>query len=205
MLYFIIQDAGAFGNARPRPGAAPGLRVGTFAPVCAIMSAKEMTDMAKRPEKTNVMRALDSKKIAHLEHSYESEGAISAVEVAGALGIDPARIFKTLVTVGASREHYVFVIPGAEELDLKKAAKAAGEKSIAMIPSKELLPLTGYVHGGCSPIGMKKPFRTFIHETAAALPTIVFSAGKIGYQVELPLAELQKLIRVEPADLVVER
>ncbi len=161
--------------------------------------------MAKRPEKTNVMRILDQKKIAHLEHHYESGSAISAVEVAEALGMDPAKIFKTLVTVGASKEHNVFVIPGAEELDLKKAAKAAGEKSIAMIPAKELLPLTGYIHGGCSPIGMKKPFKTFIHETAAELPAIVFSAGKIGYQVELSLADLQKVIWVTPADLIAEK
>ena len=97
------------------------------------------------------------------------------------------------------------VIPGAEELDLKKAAKAAGEKNIAMIPAKELLPLTGYIHGGCSPIGMKKPFKTFIHETAAELPAIVFSAGKIGYQVELSLADLQKVIWVTPADLIAEK
>ena len=161
--------------------------------------------MAKKPEKTNVMRTLDQKKISHLEHSYESEGAISAVEVASALGMDPAKIFKTLVTAGASKEHYVFVIPGAEELDLKKAAKAAGEKSIAMIPAKELLPLTGYIHGGCSPIGMKKQFRTFIHETAEELDTIVFSAGKIGYQVEMPLESLRKVIRVESADLISEK
>ncbi len=161
--------------------------------------------MAKRPEKTNVMRILDQKKIAHLEHHYESGSAISAVEVAEALGMDPAKIFKTLVTVGASKEHYVFVIPGAAELDLKKAAKAAGEKSIAMIPAKELLPLTGYIHGGCSPIGMKKPFKTFIHKSAAELPSIVFSAGKIGYQVELPLSDLQKVIRVTSADLIAEK
>ena len=159
--------------------------------------------MAKKPEKTNVMRILDQKKIAYEAHSYDPSRALSAVEVAEATGLDINKVFKTLVTVGASKEHYVFVIPGAAELDLKKAAKAAGEKSIAMIPSKELLGLTGYIHGGCSPIGMKKYFKTFIHESASALDTIIFSAGKIGYQVELPLADLQKVIRVEPADLTV--
>ena len=159
--------------------------------------------MAKKPEKTNVMRILDQKKIAYEAHSYDPSRALSAVEVAEATGLDINKVFKTLVTVGASKEHYVFVIPGAAELDLKKAAKAAGEKSIAMIPSKELLGLTGYIHGGCSPIGMKKYFTTFIHESACALDTIIFSAGKIGYQVELPLADLQKVIRIEPADLTV--
>lgn len=159
--------------------------------------------MAKKPEKTNVMRILDQKKIVYEAHSYDSSKALSAVEVAEATGLDINKVFKTLVTVGASKEHYVFVIPGAAELDLKKAAKAAGEKSIAMIPSKELLGLTGYIHGGCSPIGMKKYFTTFIHESACALDTIIFSAGKIGYQVELPLADLQKVIRIEPADLTV--
>ncbi len=157
--------------------------------------------MAKKAEKTNVMRILDQKKIAYSAHTYSAEKALSAVEVAEATGLDINKVFKTLVTVGASKEHYVFVIPGAAELDLKKAAKAAGEKSIAMIPSKELLPLTGYVHGGCSPIGMKKYFTTFIHESACALDTVIFSAGKIGFQVELPLADLQKVVRVTPANL----
>ena len=160
--------------------------------------------MAKKQEKTNVMRILDQKKIPHLEHSYDSSSALSAIEVADALGFDVNKVFKTLVTVGASKEHYVFVVPGAEELDLKKAAKAAGEKSIAMIPSKELLPLTGYIHGGCSPIGMKKLFKTFIHESAAELDTIIFSAGKIGYQIECPLSELQKVVPVKTADIIVQ-
>ena len=112
-------------------------------------------------------------------------------------------MFKTLVTIGKSGKYYVFMIPVAEELDLKKAARCAGEKSIEMIKSKELLPLTGYVHGGCSPIGMKKQFPTFVHESAAACPEIMFSAGKIGYQVELPLASLQKAVRLTLCDLIV--
>ena len=152
-------------------------------------------------EKTNVMRLLDQKKADYKSHSYVSTGAISGVEVAAALGQDPARVFKTLVTLGKSGQHYVFVIPVAKELDLKKAAKAAGEKSIEMIRSKELLPLTGYIHGGCSPIGMKKFFPTFIDKTAENCETFCFSAGKIGYQVEMSPQTLSKMIRYTPADL----
>ncbi len=160
--------------------------------------------MKKTNEKTNVMRVLDQKKIAYESHCYVDSGAISGAEVARVLGQDPDRVFKTLVTVGASKAHYVFMIPVERELDLKKAAKAVGEKSVAMLPMKELLPLTGYVHGGCSPIGMKKPFCTTVHETAANFETIVFSAGKIGYQVELPLADLGKVVRVAAADIIVD-
>lgn len=159
--------------------------------------------MSKKPEKTNVMRILDRAKIAYKSYDYSCTAALSGTEVAAALCKDPACTFKTLVTQGASKAYYVFMVPVAEELDLKKAARAAGEKSIAMIKSKDLLPLTGYIHGGCSPIGMKKQFRTFIHLTAADHETILFSAGKIGYQVEMPLAELQKLVPVAPADIVV--
>ncbi|MBQ4371100.1 MAG: Cys-tRNA(Pro) deacylase [Firmicutes bacterium] len=151
--------------------------------------------------KTNVMRLLDKAKIEHREYSYGDGTAISGTEVAELLGKDPAMVFKTLVTVGASKQHYVFVIPVACELDLKKAAKAAGEKSIEMIKSKELLPLTGYVHGGCSPIGMKKPFRTFVDESCLLQETIMFSAGKIGYQVEMKPGDLQGLIGFGTADL----
>ena len=125
------------------------------------------------------------------------------MEVAAVLGEDPARTFKTLVTMGKSKAHYVFMVPVAEELDLKKAAAAVGEKAIEMIKSKELLPLTGYIHGGCSPIGMKKQFRTFIHDTAPSFDTILFSAGKIGYQVECSLEGLRKAVPVECADLIV--
>ena len=157
-----------------------------------------------RPEKTNVMRTLERLKIPYQEHFYGDTEAVSGVEVAHALHQDPAQVFKTLVTVAKSKTHYVFMIPVAEELDLKKAAAAVGEKALEMLKSKELLPLTGYVHGGCSPIGMKKPFRTLIHRTAEQFNTILFSAGKIGYQVECSLEGLRKAIPVESADLIVE-
>ena len=159
--------------------------------------------MAKGIEKTNVMRILDQKKTEYKSYHYESDGAISGVEVAEVLGLDCSKVFKTLVTVGKSKEHYVFVIPVAAELDLKKAAIASGEKSIEMIAQKELLPLTGYVHGGCSPIGQKKLFKTFVDISGEDKDTIVFSAGKIGYQVELAPAALQKLINCSFAELTV--
>ena len=117
------------------------------------------------------------------------------------MGQDPARVFKTLVARGASGGYYVFDIPVAESLDLKKAAKAVGEKSIAMLPQKELLPLTGYVHGGCSPVGMKKQFPTVLHASAEALETIIVSAGRIGYQVEVDPKALAALVRAKFADL----
>ena len=148
----------------------------------------------KKQEKTNVMRVLDQKKIPYQSYTYESEGAISGMEVAAALNQNPNQVFKTLVTIGASKKNYVFVVPVCGELNLKKAAKVVGEKSIEMIKSKELLPLTGYVHGGCSPIGMKKLFTTVIHESAEACETIIFSGGKIGYQVELTVEALRKVI-----------
>lgn len=159
--------------------------------------------MAKQ-EKTNVMRTLERLKIPYREHFYGDTGAVSGVDVAVVLGEDPVQTFKTLVTVGRSKTHYVFMIPVAEELDLKKAAAAVGEKAVDMLKSKELLPLTGYVHGGCSPIGMKKQFRTLIHETALNFDTILFSGGKIGCQVECSLADLQKAVPVACADLIVE-
>lgn len=146
-------------------------------------------------DKTNVMRVLDQKKIPYKEYFYGDTGAVSGVDVAAALGEDPERAFKTLVTAGKTKQHYVFMIPVAEELDLKKAAKAVGEKSIEMIPQKELLPLTGYVHGGCSPIGMKKQFRTVIDASAERFESIMFSGGKIGYQVEVSLSDLSKVVR----------
>ena len=158
--------------------------------------------MAKQ-EKTNVMRTLERLRIPYQMHDYSATGALSGVEVAQALGEDPARTFKTLVTVGKSKTHFAFMIPVAEELDLKKAAAAVGEKAVEMIKSKELLPLTGYVHGGCSPIGMKKPFRTLIHRTAEQYETILFSAGKIGFQVECSLDGLRQAVPVESADLTV--
>ena len=155
-------------------------------------------------EKTNVMRLLDQKKAAYKAHSYVSTGAISGVDVAAALGQDPARVFKTLVTVGKTGQHYVFVIPVAKELDLKKAAKAAGEKAVSMIKQKELLPLTGYIHGGCSPIGMKKHFPTFIHQSALGLNTILVSAGRVGCQIELAPDDLIRIAQCTPADIISE-
>lgn len=159
--------------------------------------------MDKSKEKTNVMRILDQKKIPYQHYCYADTAAVSGVEVAKVLGQDPAQVFKTLVTESGKGGHYVFVIPVGEELDLKKAAKAVGEKSIAMLKSKDLLPLTGYIHGGCSPIGMKKQFTTVVDQTAQGFDTIIFSAGKIGYQVEVNPLDLQKLIRCEFADLTV--
>lgn len=158
--------------------------------------------MKEKKEKTNAMRLLDAKKLSYGEHTYTDTDAISGVEVATVLGQNPDKVFKTLVTQGKSGGYYVFMVPVAEELDLKKAAKAAGEKSIEMIKSKELLPLTGYIHGGCSPIGMKKYFPTFIHETAVNFDTILFSGGRIGFQIELPLADLKKVVKVESADII---
>ncbi|MBO5560475.1 MAG: aminoacyl-tRNA deacylase, partial [Firmicutes bacterium] len=135
--------------------------------------------MAKKMQKTNVMRVLDAAKIKYTEYTFEGEYT-SGAEIASAMGQPMERVFKTLVTVGKSGKNYVFMVPVAEELDLKKAAKAVGEKSVAMIKSKELLPLTGYIHGGCSPIGMKKQFETVIHQSAEAYNTIFFSGGRIG-------------------------
>ncbi len=157
--------------------------------------------MKKDKIKTNVMRILDTDGIAYQSYEYKTDRALSGDEVAHLLGQDPKRVFKTLVTVGASREHYVFMIPVLKELQLKKAAKAVGEKSIAMIKEKELLPLTGYVHGGCSPIGMKKSFKTTIDQSAGSLDKIIFSAGKIGFQVELSLEDLKTLVPYQLADL----
>ena len=157
--------------------------------------------MAKAIQKTNVMRVLDQKKVPYEMYTYADTDAISGVEVAAVLGQNPNQVFKTLVTVGASKKNYVFVIPVCGELNLKKAAKAVGEKSIEMIKSKELLPLTGYIHGGCSPIGMKKFFTTTIDQRAEAWETIIFSAGKIGYQVEVSLEDLKKVIRFELQDI----
>lgn len=156
----------------------------------------------KNDIKTNVMRILDGKKIKYNAYTYDSEVAISGTEVAAVLDQNPKQVFKTLVTIGKSNNHYVFVVPVESELNLKKAAKAVGEKSIEMIKQKELLGLTGYIHGGCSPIGMKKFFTTTIHETAKDFDSIIFSAGKIGFQVQVSLEDLKKVIRFELADIV---
>lgn len=156
--------------------------------------------MAK-PEKTNVMRLLDSRKIEYIAHYYGDTDAVSGTEVAAVLGEAPEKVFKTLVTVGRSGQHYVFIIPVEQELDLKKAAAAAGEKNIEMIRSKELLPLTGYIHGGCSPLGMKKPFPTFLDGSAGEQETICVSAGKIGWQIELAPSVLAELTGAASRDL----
>jgi Cys-tRNA(Pro)/Cys-tRNA(Cys) deacylase len=156
----------------------------------------------KKEEKTNVCRVLDSKKITYNLHTYEADPTLTCEQIAGILGEPTDKVFKTLVTEGKTGQHYVFVVPVKEELDLKKAAKASGEKSISMIKQKELLPLTGYVHGGCSPIGMKKPFPTFIHETAAGLEKIFVSAGKVGYQIEVAPNDLFSVVGCKTADII---
>jgi len=147
-------------------------------------------------EKTNVMRMLDQKKVPYTPHRYPAgSSAPDGRTVAGLIGADVGQVYKTLVTRGASGAHYVFVVNVAAELDLKAAAKAAGEKSVEMIRQAELLPLTGYVHGGCSPLGMKKPLKTFLDASAQALDTMVVSAGRVGAQVELAPAQLCALAR----------
>lgn len=150
--------------------------------------------MKKQEVKTNAIRLLEQKKIPFTVHDYTDSGAVNGMEVAEVLGEDPAAVFKTLVTIGKSGEHYVFVVPVNRELSLKKAANAAGEKSVSMIKSKELLPLTGYIHGGCSPIGMRKFFKTFIDRSAGKQQTIMVSGGKIGCQVEIAPNDLGKVI-----------
>ena len=156
--------------------------------------------MAK-DDKTNVMRVLDGKKINYKSHMYEPDATMSGEEIAAILGEDADKVFKTLVTQGKSNQYYVFVIPVEKELDLKKAAKAVGEKSIDMLPLKELLPLTGYVHGGCSPIGMKKFFKTTFDESLNSLEKVHFSGGKVGFQVQVAVKDIEKVIRYQTADL----
>jgi Cys-tRNA(Pro)/Cys-tRNA(Cys) deacylase len=156
----------------------------------------------KKEEKTNVMRVLDGKKITYQSHAYEPDATMTGEEIAGILGEDPDKVFKTLVTQGKSGAYYVFVVPVKAELDLKKAAKAAGEKAVAMIKQKELLPLTGYVHGGCSPIGMKKQFPTFIHETAPSYDHVFVSAGKVGFQIELSPSDLIAVAGCKVSDII---
>ena len=157
----------------------------------------------KKEEKTNVMRVLEQKNIPYTAHTYPEDGPIDGVSVANYLHQDVEQVFKTLVTRAASGNYYVFDIPVAENLDLKKAAKAVGEKSIAMIPQKELLPLTGYIHGGCSPVGMKKLFPTVFHETVILFDTICVSAGRVGAQVELSPDALMTLLDAAAADITV--
>ena len=162
--------------------------------------------MAKhKEEKTNVMRVLEQKKVPYTAHTYPvGDSAPDGVSVAEMMGQNPDAVFKTLVCRGASGGYYVFDIPVAATLDLKKAAKAVGEKSVAMIAQKELLPLTGYIHGGCSPVGMKKPFPTVFHESVTALETVFVSAGKVGHQIECRPADLVGLVGAKTADIIVE-
>lgn len=150
-----------------------------------------------KEEKTNAIRLLEQKKIKFVVHNYLSSGAISGIDVANSLNEDPNIVFKTLVTQGKSHQYYVFLVPVNKELDLKKAASCVNEKSIEMIKSKDLLPLTGYIHGGCSPIGMKKYFKTTIDISASNYDKIIFSGGKIGYQIETTLLELSKVIKYD--------
>lgn len=160
--------------------------------------------MSKEKEhKTNAVREMEAAHADFTVRYFECPEALSGVEVAATLRQDPDCVFKTLVTQAKSRQHYVFMVPVACELDLKKAAQAAGEKAITMIKSRELLPLTGYIHGGCSPVGMKKLFPTFIDETAELYDRIMFSGGRIGCQIEAPLSELQRVVPVKCADITV--
>ncbi len=158
--------------------------------------------MKTKEEKTNVIRILEQSQVQFQTHTYLNTKAVSGQEVAAVLQEDPDMVFKTLVTVSKNNQHhYVFLVPVSSNLDLKKAASVVGEKSLEMLKSKELLSLTGYVHGGCSPIGMKKPFNTIIDESARNYPTIIFSGGKIGYQVEISLSELAKVIPINLANI----
>ena len=157
--------------------------------------------MAKKDDKTNAMRLLDQKKISYEHLSLENAEGLSGEEIASKLSEDPAQAFKTLVTTGKTGNHYVFVIPVCAELDLKKAASAVSEKSIEMLKQKDLLPLTGYVHGGCSPIGMKKFFPTIIDASAKNFDEIYFSAGKIGHQVKVSVSDIEKIIKVSFVDI----
>ena len=157
--------------------------------------------MKIKDEKTNVMRILEQKKVKYKSYNYLETGAISGMEVAKALNEDPNLTFKTLVTIGKTNNHYVFLVPVNKELDLKKASKAVNEKNIEMVKSKELLALTGYIHGGCSPIGMKKSFKTVIDSSVRNYDKLIFSGGKIGYQVETTLDELKKVIDFDLKDI----
>lgn len=153
--------------------------------------------------KTNVMRVLEAHKIPYKYYSYVGTNALNGEEVAAVLNQNPKQVFKTLVTVAKSGQHYVFMLPVCEELDLKRAATAVGEKAIDMLKMRDLLGLTGYVHGGCSPIGMKKQFKTVADISAKNFSTIIFSAGKIGYQVEVAPSDIEKIIPISFAELCV--
>ena len=153
-------------------------------------------------DKTNVMSILDSKKIWYKSYYYKDTSAISGMEVVNVLNEDPNKVFKTLVTRAGSGIYYVFVVPVNKELDLKKAARSVREKNVEMIKQKELLPITGYIHGGCSPIGMKKSFKTIIDISAKEYNTMFVSGGKVGYQIEVGVIDLADIIRAEFYDIV---
>lgn len=157
--------------------------------------------MGKKQEKTNAMRIMDRAKVEYEIHDYTHTSAIAGGDVASVLGEDPSQVFKTLVTVGKSGQYYVFLVPVCCELNLKKAASAVNEKNIEMIKANDLLPLTGYIHGGCSPVGMKKAFPTVIDVTAKGFEKIFFSAGKIGLQAEIKLCDVEKVIKYTLADI----
>ena len=162
--------------------------------------------MAKKIEKTNAARLLDRAKIKYELIPYTvDEQNLAATHVAEQLGEDIATVFKTLILVGDRTGHLVCVVPGDHEVDLKAAARVSGNKKVEMIAMKELLPTTGYIRGGCSPIGMKKSFKTTIHHTAKDFDSIIFSAGKIGYQVQVNVCDLEKFIRIGYEDLVVSK
>ena len=155
--------------------------------------------------KTNVMRILDKAKITYKAHTYDhSDGAIDGAAVAEKMGQNPEQVFKTLVTKGAGRDYYVFVVPVLKELDLKKAAKSVGEKHVEMIHVKDINKVTGYVRGGCSPIGMKKQFVTVFDKSAENIETIIVSAGKIGYQIELAPKDLIELVGAKTAEITAD-
>lgn len=159
--------------------------------------------MIMKELKTNVMRILEKENIKYTAHEYpHGKDAVDGVTVASLLGQDPGCVFKTLVTKGNGRDYYVFVVPVANELDLKKCAKSVGEKSIEMIPVKDITKVTGYVRGGCSPVGMKKPYKTTFHITAESISHIIVSAGKIGYQIDLAPQDLIRLTNAQTADIV---
>ena len=158
--------------------------------------------MEKKINKTNAMRLLDEKKIMYEIVDYTDKNYTIGVEIANYLNEDPSIVFKTLVTVGKSHNHYVFCIPVDKELDLKKAAKSVEEKNIEMVKSKDLLGLTGYIHGGCSPVGMKKIFKTTFDISLLDKDYIYFSGGKIGYQIKIKVEDIKKVISYQIFELV---
>lgn len=167
---------------------------------------KKMKERSMAQVKTNAIRMLDVKKIKYQVHEYEApEGFLDGISVAKATGMEVGRVFKTLVAQGSSKEYYVFVIPVAMELNLKKAAKYFSEKKVEMIPARDITKVTGYIKGGCSPVGMKKLFKTVVHESANQYENIVVSAGKVGFQMDLPVKDLIQIINAGIADLTDSR